>query len=95
MDNNLISEENIIDACNTAYLKAGHNAYFGEGFSRGVDFAIEKLEVKKLKQEHAEMVEALKSLTNLFAKEYDEDSIGGIKISKAKQLLNKIKENEN
>lgn len=47
----------------------------------------------KLKQEHAEMAEALKSLTNLFAKEYDEDSIGGIKISKAKELLNKIKEN--
>lgn len=57
--------------------------------------ALAYLEVKKLKQEHAEMFEALKSLTNLFAKEYDEDSIGGIKISKAKQLLNKIKENEN
>jgi hypothetical protein len=39
----LILEEQMIDAENTAYLKAGHNAYFGNGFKAGVEFALEQI----------------------------------------------------
>lgn len=36
-----ITDEQIIDATNKAYLKAGINAYFGDGFMAGIEFAIE------------------------------------------------------
>ena len=42
----MITDEQIADGCNKAYLKAGHNAYFGNGFEAGVKFAMEQ--VKKL-----------------------------------------------
>ena len=35
-----ITDRQITDGCNDAYLKAGHNAYFGNGFSAGVEFAL-------------------------------------------------------
>ena len=41
-----LTEEEITDGLNEAFLKAGHNAYFGNGFNAGVEFALEK--VKKL-----------------------------------------------
>lgn len=37
------SEEQIIDAQNEAYLKSGHNAYFGNGFYAGVKFVLDAL----------------------------------------------------
>ena len=42
----MITDKQIADGCNKAYLKAGHNAYFGNGFEAGVKFALEQ--VKKL-----------------------------------------------
>lgn len=39
----MITDEQIADACNKAYLKAGHNAYFGNGFEAGVKFALEQV----------------------------------------------------
>lgn len=41
-----LTEEQIIDGQNEAYLKAGYNAYFGNGFNAGVEFALK--EVNKL-----------------------------------------------
>ena len=35
-----ITDAQIADGCNEAYLKAGHNAYFGNGFNAGVEFAL-------------------------------------------------------
>ena len=40
-----LTEEQIIDGQNEAYLKAGHNAYFGNGFNAGVKFALEQINV--------------------------------------------------
>ena len=39
----MITDEQIADACNKAYLEAGQNAYFGNGFEAGVKFTIEQL----------------------------------------------------
>ena len=39
----MITDGEIADACNKAYLKAGHNAYFGNGFEAGVRFALEQV----------------------------------------------------
>lgn len=39
----IITSGEIADACSKAYVKAGHNAYFANGFEAGVEFAIEKL----------------------------------------------------
>lgn len=39
----MITDEQIADGCNKAYLKAGHNAYFGNGFEAGVRFALEQV----------------------------------------------------
>jgi hypothetical protein len=38
-----LTEEQIIDGQNEAYLKAGHNAYFGNGFNAGVEFALKQI----------------------------------------------------
>lgn len=38
----MITESQIADACNKAYLKLGSNAYFGNGFRAGVEFALEQ-----------------------------------------------------
>jgi len=35
-----IDKEKIIDAQNKAYVKAGNNAYFGNGFNAGVEFVL-------------------------------------------------------
>lgn len=39
----MITDGEIADACNKAYIKAGHNAYFGNGFEAGVRFALEQV----------------------------------------------------
>ncbi len=39
----MITDRQIKDGCRDAYLKAGHNAYFGNGFEAGVKFAIEQV----------------------------------------------------
>jgi hypothetical protein len=39
----MITDGEIADACNKEYIKAGHNAYFGNGFEAGVRFALEQL----------------------------------------------------
>ncbi len=39
----MITDGQIADACNKAYLKSGHNAYFGNGFEAGVKFALEQV----------------------------------------------------
>ena len=38
-----LTEEQIIDGQNEAYLKAGQNAYFGNGFNAGVEFALKQV----------------------------------------------------
>ena len=50
----MISEDKIADACNKAYLQAGHNAYFGNGFQKGVEFAITHLQ-----SQNAELLQGL------------------------------------
>ena len=35
-----ITDAQIADGCNEAYVKIGHNAYFGNGFNAGVEFAL-------------------------------------------------------
>ena len=37
------SDEEISNAFNDAYIKAGDNTYFGNGFKRGVEFLKDKL----------------------------------------------------
>lgn len=37
-----LSEEERKEAENKAYRKAGHNAYFGNGFQAGIDFMLKK-----------------------------------------------------
>ena len=39
----MIPKEQIEKALKDAYEKAGHNAYFGNGFKAGVEFAIQQL----------------------------------------------------
>jgi hypothetical protein len=72
---------------------------FRDGFSSGVDFAIEKLEVKKLKQEHAEMVEFLEKQFEFLIYCRDNMKVSrpvfNQKALRIQQLLNKIKENGN
>jgi hypothetical protein len=41
----MITDEQIADGCNKAYLKAGHNAYFGNGFEAGVKFAEQQFKI--------------------------------------------------
>jgi hypothetical protein len=41
-----LSKKQIKNALDEAYRKAGHNAYFGNGFEAGVEFAL--TELKKL-----------------------------------------------
>jgi hypothetical protein len=45
----MITQDKIADACQKAYLKLGHNAYFGNGFNEGVKFAESVLKKVKLK----------------------------------------------
>ncbi len=39
----MITDEQIKQGLDKAYKAAGHNAYFGNGFQAGVNFAIEQL----------------------------------------------------
>ena len=39
-----LTESEIADGMNAAYLKAGHNAYFGNGFTAGIEFALSLME---------------------------------------------------
>lgn len=47
-----ITEEQIIDAENKAYVKAGHNAYFGNGFKAGVEFALSQGQISPIDSVH-------------------------------------------
>ena len=38
-----IEEKEIVKGIDEAYKKAGSNAYFGNGFKAGVDFALERV----------------------------------------------------
>lgn len=38
-----IEEKEIVKGIDEAYKKAGRNAYFGNGFQAGVDFALERV----------------------------------------------------
>lgn len=57
-----LSQAGIQNALDTAYLKAGHNAYFGEGFRAGVDYAV--LESIELRTERDNLLKALKNMTD-------------------------------
>ncbi len=61
---NEMMEKEIADGCNKAYLKAGHNAYFGNGFEAGVRFALENEFLRGLltKQFDIAVVESAKEL---------------------------------
>lgn len=73
----LITEQQIDDAMEVAYLKAGHSAYFGNGFQAGVDFALEKTKADDLLKMVKLLVERLEEndLGNLYA------------VKRAKQLI--------
>lgn len=58
-----LTEEQIIDGQNEAYLKAGHNAYFGNGFNAGVEFALKqvnKLHIPDVVERSEQLVTFLK-----------------------------------
>lgn len=57
-----LTEEQIIDGQNEAYLKAGNNAYFGNGFKYGVDFTLKQ--VNKNEEELLKEIEKLKQLVS-------------------------------
>ena len=40
MEGNMKDSEEYVEALNKAYKEAGHNAYFGNGFGKGYDFAM-------------------------------------------------------
>ena len=44
-----MKQEEIIGGLNKAYLEAGHNAYFGNGFHSGVKFASDKIKEELIK----------------------------------------------
>ena len=90
MENELITLKELFDAIHKYGNECSFKYDFGTAFSSGVNFAIEKLEVKKLKQEHVEMVDMLgrlqKQLNGYIPEKYHDE---------LEELLNKIKENGN
>lgn len=54
----MISEEKIQKALNESYYNIGPNAYYGNGFIKGVEFA--ESEYKELKAQRNEILEVLK-----------------------------------
>lgn len=60
----LITDAEIADGMNAAYVKAGHNAYFGNGFTAGVKFALEKSKANEMLDELKETIIDLKILRN-------------------------------
>lgn len=54
----MITREEIAEACNIAYLKIRHNAYFGNGFEAGVRF-VENVHISNLEKQRDELREAL------------------------------------
>lgn len=57
----LITEADISDGCNAAYLQLGHNAYFGNGFSAGVRFALERSHAPQM----LEMLKRFNGMNNI------------------------------
>jgi hypothetical protein len=83
------SEEQLIDAQNKAYLEAGHNAYFGNGFNAGVKFVLDAL---KNIESSSRVISRFFIFTGkengevtkycVFNQETDEDAIAEIELSK-------------
>jgi len=82
-----ISSDKIADACNEAYQRVGENAYFGNGFEAGVQFAIKELESEK-----QELVEMLNKLTEQFSKVDRLYSADRKLIEQAKELIKRATE---
>lgn len=60
MSKSKITEDQIANGMNAAYLKAGHNAYFGNGFRAGVEFILNNTESNsELLSQRDKAVEAL------------------------------------
>jgi hypothetical protein len=47
-DIELINDSQIMEACEKAYKESAHNAYFANGFNKGVVFALEKCKVYEM-----------------------------------------------
>jgi len=82
-----IDEDKIADACNEAYLRIGENAYFGNGFEAGVQFA-----VKELESEKQELVEVLNDFVTMFDGVLNEGTESHTLHTKAKELINRATE---
>ena len=71
-----ISSEAVKTALDKAYLEASSNAQFGDGFNRGVTFAVETLNVE-LEKFKADLIGKLDDILNKtnenFARAWDED----------------------
>jgi len=91
----LITLQELFDAIHRYGNECNFQYDFGTAFSSGVNFAIEKLEVQKLKQEHAEMVEMLGNYLSDLRNIIIESDARNSRIYDVKELLNKIKENGN
>lgn len=79
-----ITDDQIIDASNKAYIKAGSNAYFGNGFMAGIEFAIEvgsanEYAIKSALQTAIELLES--------ATEYEVMDSWKEKVNELKKLL--------
>lgn len=62
-----IEEKEIVKGIDEAYKKAGSNAYFGNGFQAGVDFAlkrVENLNIHSVSQRSELLLSAICQFTN-------------------------------
>ena len=80
MEGNMKDSEEYVEALNKAYKEAGHNAYFGNGFGKGYDFAMSQPkhifdgvavagEVRRFKGELVDVVESKGNCTGCIFKE--------------------------
>lgn len=83
-----IPESVIKKACDKAYKECSYNAYFDNGFRKGVEFTLENLKV-------VEMLEMLKVVTMTISFEKDKISHGNSEnhwTNKIEQLIKEIAE---
>jgi hypothetical protein len=87
------TEEQMIDAENTAYLKAGHNAYFGNGFKAGVEFALEQIGVEFALEQINKNVDKSNVIESFVCKHPYKDWDGMSEYCKCKTCGKRIKAN--
>jgi hypothetical protein len=94
----MITEKEISDAMDKAYIEAGHNTYFGNGFRAGVNFALESIKEKgdiseiidykliKLEIEKKKLTDSISEILELLT---DENGVPNIEWIKNKLLETK------